>query len=117
MKETTNDPTSASAVGSIKYDADKSPVFQGAVGYFPRALRAVADVSKFGANKYAWKGWLGVSDGFNRYSDALLRHITYEGEGQDIDPDSGLLHAAHTAWSALARLELLLKAKENGSTN
>jgi hypothetical protein len=32
-----------------------------------------------------------------------------------VDPDSGLLHAAHTAWGALARLELILREKEKNA--
>jgi hypothetical protein len=37
----------------------------------------------------------------------MVRHLLAEAE-TDIDPESGLLHAAHAAWSALARLELML---------
>lgn len=112
VKEFTNDSEANVASGSIKLDGGKAPVFRGAIDYFPRAIGAVAGVSAFGANKYAWKGWEGVPDGFNRYSDALVRHLLYEGEGEVLDPDSGLLHAAHGAWNALARLELLLKENE-----
>lgn len=111
--EYTNDSADKAVQGSIKYDGGKAPVFRGAVAYFPRAISAVAAISAFGASKYAWKGWEGVDDGFNRYSDAMVRHLTYEGKGEVLDPDSGLLHAAHTAWNALARLELLIKEREN----
>lgn len=96
-----------------KLDAGKPPVFQGALGYFPRALRAVAEVSAFGASKYAWKGWESVPDGINRYTDAMGRHLTYEGQGRTIDPDSGYLEAAHTAWNGLARLELMLREMDD----
>ena len=98
-----------------KLDSGKAPLWRGAIGYFPRALEAVSEVSAFGASKYAWKGWVTVPDGENRYSDALLRHLTYEAKGEDIDQDSGLLHAAHAAWNALARLELRLN--KNDQTN
>lgn len=111
-KEFTNDAEEKVAKGAIKYDGGKSPVFRGAIDYFPRAIGAVAEVSAFGASKYAWKGWEGVADGYNRYSDALVRHLIYEGEGEVLDTDSGLLHAAHAAWNALARLELELQAVE-----
>jgi hypothetical protein len=111
--ETTNDPVEAVQAGAIKYDAGKSPVNRGGLSYFPRAIREVASVSAFGASKYAWRGWESVDDGFNRYSDAMVRHLTYEGEGEVLDPDSGLLHAAHVAWNALARLELLIKERQN----
>lgn len=114
-KEYTNDAPEKVAAGNIKYDGGKSPVFRGAISYFPRAISAVAGISAFGASKYAWKGWEGVPDGFNRYSDAMVRHLTYEGQGEVLDPDSGLLHAAHAAWNALARLELLMKEREDDS--
>ena len=112
-EEYTNDSKDKVASGATKYDGGKSPIYRGALSYFPRAISAVAAVSAFGASKYAWKGWERVDDGYNRYSDALVRHLAYEGEGEDVDPDSGLLHAAHTAWNALARLELLIKEKAN----
>lgn len=95
-----------------KLDAGKSPIFRGCLSYFPRAMDAVSAVSGFGASKYAWKGWESVPDGYNRYSDAMVRHLAYEGKGEVLDPDSGLYHAAHAAWNALARLELLLKECE-----
>lgn len=110
--EYTNDPQDKVATGAIKYDGGKSPIYRGAISYFPRAIEAVASVSGFGASKYAWKGWEGVDDGVNRYSDAMVRHLTREGQGEVLDPDSGLLHAAHVAWGALARLELMLREKE-----
>ncbi len=111
--EYTTDTPDKIEVGGIKYDGGKAPVYRGAVSYFPRALSAVATVSEFGSRKYAWKGWEHVEDGFNRYSDALCRHLTDEGKGEETAHDSGLLHAAHIAWNALARLELLIKEKEN----
>lgn len=91
-----------------KLDAGKSPVYQGLLDYFPRACKAVADVSARGAAKYAWKGWETVPDGQNRYRNALGRHIVDEAIQGDYDPD-GFLHAAQIAWNAMAALELKLK--------
>lgn len=99
-----------------KLDAGKPCLYRGLIDYFPRAIEQVATISTFGASKYAWKGWETVPDGFARYSDAMVRHLAKEGKGERIDPDSGLLHAAHTAWGALARLELLLRDIEDGNT-
>ena len=113
VKEFTNDPQEKISTGAIKYDGGKAPVYRGAVSYFPRAIEAVAAISAFGASKYAWKGWESVDDGFNRYSDALVRHLAYEGKGEVLDTDSGLLHAAHAAWNALARLEILIKDRND----
>lgn len=95
-----------------KLDAGKPCLYRGLIDYFPRAIEQVATVSTFGASKYAWKGWETVPDGVARYSDAMVRHLAKEGKGEVYDPDSGLLHAAHTAWGALARLELLMREQE-----
>jgi hypothetical protein len=77
--------------------------------YFGRALLDVGAVGTFGAQKYTRGGWQTVQDGENRYTAALLRHLMREGQGEKYDADSGLLHAAHAAWNALARLELQLR--------
>lgn len=110
--EFTTDAPEEVAKGAIKYDGGKSPVYRGALDYFPRALLAVAEISAFGASKYAFRGWLDVPDGYNRYSDALGRHICKAVIDGDYDPDSGLMHDAHIAWNAMARLELKLLEKE-----
>ena len=112
-KEFTNDSADKIATGGIKYDGGKVCAFRGSIDYFPRALEQVAAVSTFGANKYAWKGWEAVSEGFERYSDAMVRHMFAAAKGEATDNDSGLLHEAHTAWNALARLELKLRQLEN----
>lgn len=92
-----------------KLDAGKAPIRRGLLEYFPRACEAVAEVSLFGANKYTWNGWESVPDGVNRYGDAMVRHITKAKVEGPHDKDSGLLHAAHEAWNAMARLELMLR--------
>lgn len=91
-----------------KLDAGKAELMRGVIGYFPRALEAVSEVSSFGARKYTWGGWRTVPEGQARYSDAMVRHLTKEMIEGERDSDSGLHHAAHAAWNALARLELLL---------
>lgn len=78
----------------------------------PRALLAVAEVGTFGANKYSDGGWQYVLGGINRYTDAMDRHRLKEFTEGSHDKDSELLHAAHLAWNALARLELMLREKE-----
>jgi len=97
-----------------KLDAGKVDVLRGAVLYFPEALKAVAHVSELGAAKYAWMGWRSVPDGINRYGAALLRHLMYDAFATDSGPGGlgdDVLHQAQTAWNALARLELILAAK------
>lgn len=106
------DPNGKSAhEPGAKLDAGKVCAFRGAIDYFPRAIEQIAAVSTFGASKYAWKGWETVPEGFERYSDALVRHLIAEGKGEAIDCDSGLFHAGHAGWNALARLELLLRSQ------
>lgn len=74
---------------------------------FPRALLSVAQVSTFGADKYAPRSWRSVPDARDRYTDALFRHLLAQAAGELEDPESGLPHAAHAAWNALALLELI----------
>ena len=73
-----------------------------------RAIQAVVEVATFGAGKYSPDNWLLVPDGINRYSNAKLRHML-DSSTESHDPESGLLHAAHEAWNALAVLELMLR--------
>ena len=75
---------------------------------FSTALTAVSWVGTFGARKYTDHGWKSVPDGQERYTNALFRHLLSEGRGEFLDKESGLTHAAHAAWNALARLELML---------
>lgn len=106
------DPTGANPhEPGAKLDAGKAPIMRGVIGYFPNALAAVAEVSDFGARKYTWGGWRSVPDGHARYSDAMMRHIVKECSEGAIDDETNLTHAAHAAWNALARLELMLGAK------
>jgi Domain of unknown function (DUF5664) len=114
--ETTNDSPEKVAKGAIKYDADKPAIFQGVIQYFPRALWGVGEISTFGASKYAWKGWQGVENGYNRYQDAKFRHALLNAMGQEFDNDSHLLHLKHEAWGALATLELYMREKEKNET-
>lgn len=76
---------------------------------FPRALQAIAEVGTYGANKYSDNGWMEVPNGFDRYTDAMYRHLLADATGDLVDDESGLFHIAHAAWNAMARLELMLK--------
>lgn len=79
---------------------------------FAQALKAVGDVGTYGALKYSDNGWMKVPDGEPRYTDALYRHLLTEASGEVRDGDTGLHHAAHAAWNALARLELILRLEK-----
>ena len=78
---------------------------------FANALMEVSKIGTYGAEKYTDNGWMEVSDGIARYKDAKERHMLKEAIEGPVDKDSGLLHAAHEAWNALAVLELKLRDK------
>ena len=82
------------------------------LGDFARALIQVSEVGTYGAKKYTAHGWLTVPNGIERYEEAMMRHWLKEKAGEDTDPDTGLLHQAHLAWNALARLDLMLREQE-----
>lgn len=81
------------------------------LGDFSRSLQAVVDVGTYGARKYTEHGWVAVPDGVARYTDAMHRHLMAEAAGELCDKDTGILHAAHAAWNALARLDLMIRGK------
>lgn len=107
----TRDPDTDAAQGhapGVKFDTGKPRVdlvFNG----FPMAIMCVAEVATFGAEKYSEHGWKQVPDGIKRYTAAMDRHRIMEAMGYDHDEESNMLHAAHLAWNALARLELLIR--------
>lgn len=102
------------AAGGKKFDGGKSPVYQGFVQYFPRAIRAVADISAFGAKKYNVpfedQNWARVAVG--QFEDAMARHTLDHAKGEVDAQDSKLKHLAHRAWNAMATLELALREEE-----
>lgn len=107
-----SDPTGKDAhEPGAKLDAGKNRLGL-VLGGFAMALEQVGFVGTYGAEKYTEHGWLSVQDGVERYTDAMLRHYLEECKGNKFDDDTMLLHAAHLAWNALARLELMLRANE-----
>lgn len=82
------------------------------LGGFARALLEVSKVGTYGAVKYTENGWMEVPNGEARYDDAKLRHWLKEKAGEQCDPDTDLAHAAHEAWNALARLDLIIRKQE-----
>lgn len=97
----------ASPIGGNKYDQGKHRAGL-VLGGFANALIEVSKVGTFGAEKYSEDGWLYVDNAQERYTDAMLRHHLDDARGEALDKESGLLHAAHRAWNALAVLELML---------
>lgn len=83
------------------------------LGGFARALWAVSCVGTYGAVKYTEDGWISVPNGQARYDDAGMRHWLKEKMGEAVDPDTELDHAAHAAWNALSRLDLMIRERES----
>ena len=88
----------------------KRPLFSQFLAQFPLAIDEVCKVSEFGDTKYMPGSWRDVPNGFTEYSDALIRHLAKEARGESLDVESACLTAAHTAWNAMARLEILLRS-------
>jgi len=109
MKEQDPNGLTASDPG-VKFD--KGKLLAGCLADFSLSLKAVAEVFTHGANdKYSRGSWQYVQNGQQRYYDAQWRHLLDE-RHSEIDKKSGLLHSAHLAWNALARLELILRERE-----
>ena len=82
------------------------------LGGFARALLAISRIGTYGASKYTDNGWQEVPNGISRYDDAKMRHWLAEKTGIECDADFNELHASHEAWNALARLDLIIRQKE-----
>ena len=89
------------------------PIATGFLDYFPKAVAAVAELSKIGNDQHnpgKPLHWDRAKSGDE--SDAMMRHFL-ERDKQDTD---GVLHATKVAWRALAYLEKLLEGmEEDGS--
>lgn len=99
-----------------KFDQDKAPIVQGFLAYFPDAIREVANVSKYGREKYQVeyddKNWRRVYGAQGRYLDAAGRHLIELGSVGDVD-ESGQLNLAMACWNLLAALQLKLEGDKN----
>ena len=76
--------------GGVKHDEGKAPMHL----LDPYALEQLARVLDHGQHKYAAWNW---KKGFpySRLIAATLRHVFAFMRGEDLDPESGLPHAAH----------------------
>jgi hypothetical protein len=80
----------------MKADSGKVPL--GLID--PYALTQIGWVLQFGAEKYGTHNWrAGIR--YSRLIDASLRHLTAINAGENIDPETGLPHAAHLACCAI----------------
>lgn len=97
----------------MKFDADKPRLGEMFLD-FNIPLEQVARVWDFGTKKYGKGNWQYVTNARNRYTNALLRHLAAETKS-DWDSETQLLHAAHVAWNALARLHFIIQATNEES--
>ena len=95
--------------GGVKYDSDKIQM-----ELLPlRELREVAKVLTYGAKKYAPENWKKVPNMKERYTGALLRHLTEYREGNKFDPEAGSWKLRHIAQVACNALFLLWEELED----
>lgn len=74
----------------------------------PLALMEVARVAGYGTRKYERFNFLRGYP-WSLTMDAASRHLLLHWSGEDRDPESGLLHAAHFAWHGLTACSFLLR--------
>ena len=87
----------------IKYDSDKIQM-----ELLPlRELKEIARVLTYGAKKSAPENWKKVPDMKERYTGALLRHLTAYREGETFDLETGDNPQRHIAQVACNALFLL----------
>lgn len=88
------------------------PVYSGFIKYFPRAMLAVAELSRVGNDQHnpgAELHWDRSKSGDEL--DALTRHLI---EAGTMDTD-GVLHSTKVAWRAMANLEKELENYDRNS--
>ena len=87
---------------------DQGKVMAALLKDFGPALLEVAKVCTYGCNKYSRDGWKSVPNAYDRYDNAMWRHLLATDE---VD-ESGLSHQAHVIWNALAKLCFTLKGEK-----
>jgi hypothetical protein len=84
-----------------------TPIGTGVLDYFPRAMVALARLSKVGNDKHnPGEAMRWAKEKSTDHPDCIIRHFIDRGK---IDPDSGELHDVGLAWRALASLEMTLE--------
>lgn len=95
-----------------KQDTGKLPLGIVIQRQFPNALKAIAECSLYGHEKYKesdvdWLNCQRVENGQERYLDAAMRHLLDAGVDLQAVDVSGLEHIKHAAWNMLQLLEIL----------
>lgn len=85
-----------------KFDAGKPPM-----SLIDRyALEQIAQVLAFGKGKYGAHNWRG-GIAYSRLLDAALRHLYAIADGEDLDQETGLPHAAHAGCCIMFLLRMM----------
>lgn len=98
----------------VKHDTGKPRIGE-MIMDFAKPLLLICQVWEFGAKKYNKSNWKKVENGWDRYTNAMTRHQLLE-ETEYYDNETGIPHAVHVAWNAVARLFFLpveIEEKEN----
>lgn len=107
------DGNSSSTLTGLKYDKGKPRMW-----LLPfLSLYEIAKVLTFGAEKYAANSWQEVDNATERYTNALLRHLTSIQQGEIYDEESGLLHWSHVGCNSLFLIWLTIKKEGNAPEN
>jgi len=90
-----------------------APVWSGFCLYFPNAMVEVSRLSKLGNDTHNPGQPLHWAKGKSTdHGDCIVRHQL---QAEEIDEDTGLLHAVSVAWRAMAQLETLLEKADEES--
>jgi hypothetical protein len=89
------------ATKAIKFDANKIKMEL----LPPLALKGIAEIFTFGANKYASWNWSKGME-WSRLHGALMRHMNAWYMGEANDPESGKSHLYHAGCCIMMLIEL-----------
>jgi len=76
----------------------------------PRALKAIAEVYTYGAEKYADRN-MERGMAWGRVWGAVQRHLNAFWDGEDLDGESGMPHLVHAAWGCLTLIDYIQHAQ------
>ncbi len=91
----------------IKYDQEKPRMDLLDADF----LEGVAEVLTFGARKYSANNWRGGIH-HSRLIASIYRHLGAINRGEDIDPESGLLHIHHLGCNAMFLSSMIKNRKD-----
>ena len=76
---------------------------------FPEAMRGLAEVCEYGANKYERYNYMIGGVSAQQHVDCLLRHLLAWYDGEDVDPESGVSHLHHATFNMMRLADEMAK--------